>query len=337
MDLKTNYLGMTLKHPLVPSASPLSHDLDGLRRLEDAGASAVVMFSLFEEQLHLESEALHNLLDYGRESVSDVTSYWRELPNYASGPDRYLELINKAKETLELPIIGSLNCTSLGGWVDFAALIQEAGADALELNLYHIPTNPEVSASEQEAQYIEIIKAIRAHVSIPLAVKLHPFFSSLPHTAQQLAQHGANGLVLFNRFYQPDFDLDTLDVAPRLVLSTSDDLRLPLWWTSILYAKIEADLAITSGVHNHLDVLKAMMAGACVAMMASELLRHGLGRIPIILNDLQRWMEEHEYESIQQMQGSMSHHNVRQPQAFERVNYMRVLHSYNEDPTGRFG
>jgi dihydroorotate dehydrogenase (fumarate) len=335
MNLKTKYLGMNLKHPLVPSASPLSHDLDSLRRLEDAGASAVVMFSLFEEQLHIESQALHNLLDYGRESVADVTSYWPELPEYASGPDQYLELINKAKETLDIPIIGSLNCNSLGGWVDFARLIEEAGANALELNIYHIPTDPQVSASAQEAQYIEMIKAVRAHTSIPLAVKLHPFFSSLPHTAQQLAEHGANGLVLFNRFYQPDFDLDTLEVAPRLVLSTSDDLRLPLWWTSILYGKIQADLAITSGVHNHLGVLKAMMAGARVAMMASELLRHGIGRIQQILNDLQRWMEEHEYESIQQMQGSMSHQNVRLPEAFERVNYMRVLRSYNEDPTGR--
>lgn len=335
MNLKTKYLGMNLKHPLVPSASPLSHDIDSLRRLEDAGASAVVMFSLFEEQLHIESQALHNLLDYGRESVADVTSYWPELPEYASGPDQYLELINKAKETLDIPIIGSLNCNSLGGWVDFASLIEEAGANALELNIYHIPTDPQVSASAQEAQYIEMIKAVRAHTSIPLAVKLHPFFSSLPHTAQQLAEHGANGLVLFNRFYQPDFDLDTLEVAPRLVLSTSDDLRLPLWWTSILYGKIQADLAITSGVHNHLGVLKAMMAGARVAMMASELLRHGIGRIQQILNDLQRWMEEHEYESIQQMQGSMSHQNVRLPEAFERVNYMRVLRSYNEDPTGR--
>lgn len=335
MDLKTKYLGMNLAHPLVPSASPLSHSLDGLRKLEDAGASAVVMFSLFEEQLQIESESLHHLLDYGKESVGEVTSYWPELPEYATGPDQYLELINRAKETLDIPIIASLNCNSLGGWIEFAQLIEEAGANALELNIYHIPTDPTVSASEQEAQYIEMIKSVRAHTSLPLAVKLHPFFSSLPHMAHQLAQHGADGLVLFNRFYQPDFDLEALEVAPKLVLSTTDELRLPLWWTSILYGKVNADLAITSGIHDHLGALKAMMAGARIAMMASELLRNGLGRIRAILQEIQRWMEEHEYESIQQMQGSMSHQNVRVPEAFERVNYMRVLRSYNDDPTGQ--
>ena len=336
MDLSTRYLGLRLAHPLVASASPLSYSLDGIRRLEDAGVSAIVMFSLFEEQLQMESEALHSLLDYGSESVSDVSSYWPEMPDYATGPDQYLSLIADAKAATRIPIIGSLNCTSEGGWVEFAGLFEEAGADAIELNIYHIPTDPTHSGAALEERYLSMIRAVRAATKLPLAIKLHPFFSSLPYTARQMAAAGADGLVLFNRFYQPDFDLERLDVTPTLRLSHAEELRLPLWWISILYGRVEADLALTTGVHDEIAVLKAMMAGARVAMMASTLLRNGLQRVGEILAALQRWMQEHEYTSIQQMQGSMSHQNVRVPEAFERINYMRVLNAYSDDPTGRW-
>lgn len=335
MDLSTQYMGMTLKSPIVPSASPLSREIDRVRAMEDAGAGAVVFFSLFEEQLQMESQTLTHTFDLGSESFSEVSSFWPELPDYAVGPDAYLELLRRAKEAVDIPIIGSLNCATIGGWTEYAAMLVQAGADAIELNIYHIPTDPHMRGDRVEQLYVDILVELKKYISVPLAIKLHPFFSSIPHMAHQLAGFGADALVLFNRFYQPDFDLDKLEVTPGLVLSNSHELRLPLRWVSILFDRVDADLAITTGIHDHIDLLKAMMAGARVGMMASALLKHGIPHITTTLEDLRTWMEEHEYESIEQMQGSMSHQNVPDPFAFERTNYMKVLQSYHVDPTGQ--
>jgi len=334
VDLTTRYLGLDLKHPVVPSASPLSQSLDGIRRLEDAGASAVVMYSLFEEQLIHESLSLEHYLSYGAESFAEALSYFPEPQDYNVGPEGYLELIRQAKEAVDVPIIGSLNGTSPGGWTHYAKLIQEAGADALELNIYHVATDPSLSGDAVEQLYCDVLRDVREMVSIPVAVKLSPYFSSMGHMAHKLTRSGADGLVLFNRFYQPDFDLEELEVGPHLVLSSSDELRLPLRWIAILYGRIPADFALTTGVHNHLDVLKAMMAGANVAMLASELLKSGVWRITDIVDAMTLWMEEHEYVSVAQMRGSMSQQHVSDPDAFERANYMRTLQSFRFDPTG---
>lgn len=334
MDLSTQYLGMQLKHPIVPSASPLSEDLESIKRLEEAGAAAVVMYSLFEEQINYESSQLDHYLAYGAESFAEALSYFPEMESYNVGPDEYLELIRRAKETVGIPIIGSLNGVSSGGWVRYARLIQQAGADALELNIYYIPADPAISGAEIEAMYLDVVHQVTHSVDIPVAVKIGPFFSSMAHMARRLSEAGAKGLVLFNRFYQPDFDLENLEVVPNLKLSDSDELRLPLRWVAILYGRVPVDFAITGGVHTYRDVLKAMMAGANVAMMASALLRNGPGRIQQILEEMTRWMSEYEYESIRQMQGSMSQRNVAEPAAFERANYMKVLDSYRPDPTG---
>ena len=328
-DLTTSYLGMTMKNPLVASASPISKKLEGIRKLEDAGVSAVVMYSLFEEQIVHESQALNYFLDRGTESFAEALTYFPDLDTYNVGPEKYLELIHKAKQSVQIPIIGSLNGITGGGWVEYARRIEEAGADALELNIYDVPTDVNMSAAELEISYVELVKEIDKQVRIPVAVKLSPYFSSLPHFAAQLAAAGADGLVLFNRFYQPDLDIETLEVAPNLVLSTSNDLRLPLRWVAILAGKINADLALSSGVHAATDVVKAMMAGAKVAMTTSELLAHGVGRAAEMLNDLQAWMDEYEYTSIQQMQGSMSMKSVENPSSFERANYMKALTSFD--------
>jgi dihydroorotate dehydrogenase (fumarate) len=333
MDLTTTYMGMTLKHPLAASASPLSHTLSGIRHLEDAGAAAVVLFSLFEEQIVQESRALDHFLSYGTESQAEALSYLPEAPQYRIGPDAYLELIRKARESVQIPVIASLNGISKGGWTEYARLMEQAGAQGLELNIYYIPTSPEVSGEQIERRYLDVLKEVRANVSIPLAIKIGPYFSSLAHMANRFAHAGADALVLFNRFYQPDFDLENLEVAPGLELSRSYDMRLPLHWTAILYGTVPVDFAITSGIHSYQDVLKAMMAGANVAMMASELLAHGLGRIDEILDEITRWMTEYEYESIRQMQGSMSQRNVSNPAAYERVNYIKALQSFRPDPT----
>lgn len=334
MDLSTTYLGLNLNHPVVPSASPLSQSLDGIRRLEDAGASAIVMYSLFEEQIVGESHLLDHYLTYGTESFAEALNYFPEMDNYNVGPEAYLELIRNAKSAVDIPIIGSLNGTSAGGWVEYARYIQEAGADALELNIYYVATDPMWSGSEVEQMYLDVVRSVKANVTIPVAVKVGPYFSSFANMAYRLAEAGADGLVVFNRFYQPDFDLDHLTVVPNLVLSSQHELRLPLRWVAILYGRIPADLAITSGVHTHEDVLKGMMAGAKVTMLASELLRNGIHRIAEIVNAMDRWMEEYEYESVAQMQGSMSQQNVADPAAFERANYMKVLQSWQFDPTG---
>lgn len=332
MDLTTTYLGLTLRNPLVASASILSEKVDNIVRMAEAGAAAVVMHSLFEEQITGESEALDHFLSYGEATSPEAMSYFPDLGTFV-GPDEYLDHIRRAKEQVDIPIIGSLNGVSVGGWVEYARQIQQAGADALELNIYYIPTHPDLTGSEVEQMYLDVLQAVKETVSIPVAVKISPFFSALPNMAKRLAEAGADGLVLFNRFYQPDFDLEHLEVVPRLVLSTSDELRLPLRWVAILYGRVDVDFAITTGVHTHIDVLKGLMAGANVTMMASALLRNGIGHMRRVLNDLVTWMEAHEYESVGQMIGSLSQKNVSNPAAFERANYMKVLHSWRPDPT----
>jgi len=328
MNLTTNYLGMFLKNPLVASSSPLSRNVDSIRRLEDAGAAAVVMYSLFEEQIGFESYYLDYHLTQGIDTYAESVSYFPDMQSYNVGPDEYLDLIRKAKAAVEIPIVGSLNGASVGGWTDYAALIEDAGADALELNIYYLPANKDITGFEVEELYVDILTAVRQVVSIPVAVKLSPFFSSVANMASRLAAHGADGLVLFNRFYQPDFDLENLEVTPHLVLSNSDDLRLPLRWVAILYGRLQTDLAITTGIHSAHDVIKGLMAGAKVTMMASELLQNGVRRIAQVLNELVEWLNEHEYESVMQMIGSMSQKHCAEPAAFERANYMKMLQSF---------
>lgn len=335
MDLTTTYLGMTLKNPIVPSASPLSRHIDTIRRMEDEGAAAVVMYSLFEEQITAESRQLHHYLDYGAESFAEALTYFPDLDHYNVGPEEYLNLVSRAKQAVNIPVIGSLNGISTGGWISYAQRIEQAGADALELNVYYIPTDPDLSGVDVERMYLDVVRAVKQSVTIPIAVKLSPFFSATANMAKRLAEAGADALVLFNRFYQPDFDLEAVEVVPNLVLSTSHELRLPLRWVAILYGRVPVDLAITSGIHTHEDVLKGLMAGAKVTMMTSELLQNGLSRIREILNNLVAWMEEHEYESVRQMQGSMSQLHVADPAAFERANYMKVLESWRPDPMGQ--
>jgi dihydroorotate dehydrogenase (fumarate) len=328
MDLSTEYMGLTLKNPIVPSSSPLSHSVASIRQMEDAGAAAVVMYSLFEEQITLESFYLDFYLSHGTDSYAESLNYFPEMKGYNVGPDEYLDLIRQAKQAVEIPIIGSLNGISTGGWIDYACLIEEAGADALELNVYYIPTSTYMTGTEVEYLYTDILSDVKKVVSIPVAMKLSPYFSSTAHMASQLAERGADALVLFNRFYQPDFDLEKLEVVPRLVLSDSDDLRLPLCWVAILFGRLDLDFAITSGIHTFRDVLKSLMAGARVAMMASELLKNGPQRIGEILVEMEQWMQENEYESVSQMTGSLSQKNVAEPSAFERANYMKMLASY---------
>jgi dihydroorotate dehydrogenase (fumarate) len=286
------------------------------------------MYSLFEEQIGFDSYYIDYHLTQGIDSYAESLSYFPDMQSYNVGPDQYLNLIRRAKETVSIPIIGSLNGTSVGGWTDYATLIEEAGADALELNVYYLPTHPDITGVEVERLYFDILSAVRQAVTIPIAVKLSPFFSSVANMAGRLADHGADGLVLFNRFYQPDFDLENLEVAPRLVLSNSDDLRLPLRWVAILYGRVSADLAITTGIHTSHDVIKGLMAGAKVTMMASELLQKGVRRIGQVLNELVTWLNEHEYESVMQMIGAMSQKHCAEPAAFERANYMKMLQSY---------
>lgn len=327
-NLTTNYLGMTLKNPLVPSSSPQMQKLDNIKRMEDAGAAAVVLHSLFEEQIARESFALDHYLNYGSESFAEALTYFPEMLGYNRGAQGYLEHIRKVKESVDIPVIGSLNGFSSGGWIEFAKEIQDAGADALELNMYYIAADPAFTSTMVETMYLELVREIVKSVRIPVAVKLSHFFTAFVNMAQRIAWAGAEGLVLFNRFYQPDFDLETLEVVPSLDLSHSKELRLRLQWTAMVYGRVEADLAITGGVHTAEDVLKCMMAGANVAMLTSVLLERGIEYLSTILEDLNFWMQEHEYESIQQMRGSMSYKSVAHPAAFERANYMRVLQAY---------
>ncbi len=329
VDLSTSYLGLSLKNPVVASASPISKKLSGIRSLEDAGASAVVMYSLFEEQIVHDSLALDHFLNRGTESYAESLTYFPDLGNYNVGPEEYLDLIQKAKQSVEIPVIASLNGVSTGGWIEYAKKIEQAGADALELNVYYIPTDVTLSSQDLEQAYVDLVKDVRAQIHIPLAVKLSPFITALPNMASRLIGAGANGLVLFNRFIQPDLDIETLEVTPSLVLSNPNELRLPLRWTAILYGRVQADLAVTSGVHTAQDVLKSMMAGANVTMLASALLQRGTRHVSEILTDMQAWMETFEYQSIQQMRGSMSQQAVAEPAAFERANYMKALQSFD--------
>ncbi len=329
-DLTTTYLGLQLKNPLVASASPLSKKMDSVRRIEDAGAAALVMYSLFEEQITHDSQELDHYLERGTHSFAESLSYFPDLNYLNLGPEPYLEHLHKIKQEVSIPVIGSLNGISSGGWVEYDHRIEQAGADALELNIYYLPTDPDITGAELEEDYVQLVRDVRAKVKLPIAVKLSPYFTALPNLAKRIVAAGADALVLFNRFYQPDFDLEELEVVPNLVLSTSHELRLPLRWIAILYGRIQADFALTSGVHTAQVVIKAMMAGANVAMMTSTLLENGVGRIMHILTDLQEWMEEHEYESIEQMRGSMSQQAVTEPAAFERANYIKALNTFDQ-------
>jgi dihydroorotate dehydrogenase (fumarate) len=328
IDLTTRYLGLTLKNPLVASASPLCEDIGNIRRMEDAGASAVVLHSLFEEQITLESHDLDRYLTHGAESFAEALTYFPDMTEYSLGPEGYLDHLRRAKAAVDIPIIGSLNGVSTGGWTRYARKIEEAGADALELNVYFIPTDAEMTGAEVEQIYVDLVRDVKASIRIPVAVKLGHAFSAMANMGRRLDEAGANGLVLFNRFYQPDFDLEHLEVTPTLTLSSSYELLLRIHWVAILFGHIQPDLAVTGGIHTALDVLKAMMAGARVAMMTSALLKHGIDHLAAVQKELVTWMEEHEYESIRQMQGSMSYRSVAEPAAFERANYMRVLRSY---------
>jgi dihydroorotate dehydrogenase (fumarate) len=331
MDITTTYLGLELKSPLVPSASPLSENVDNIKFMEDAGAAAVVMHSLFEEQLRLEQYELHHHLSYGTESFAEALTYFPEPKNFRIGPEEYLEHIRKAKEQVDIPIIASLNGSSVGGWTNYARQIEQAGASALELNIYYVPTDPDLTSQEIEQTYIDILTAVKAAITIPVAVKLSPFLTNTANMAKRLDQAGADGLVLFNRFYQPDINLEQLEVEPHVLLSTPQAMRLPLRWIAILYGHISGSLGATSGIHNALDVVKMLMVGADVTMLCSVLLRHGINHIQCLETDLREWMETHEYESVRQMQGSMSQRNCPNPSAFERAQYMKALQTYNPE------
>jgi len=328
MDLSTTYLGLNLKSPIVPSAGPLSTNIDNIKAMEDAGAGAVVLYSLFEEEIEHEAEELdHYTLD-NTDSFPEAQSFFPIPYDIKIGGEEYLNHVRKAKEAVNIPVIGSLNGKKLGGWVDYAKKIEQAGADALELNIYILSANSNKTSSTIENSYLEIVKSVLKGISIPVAVKLHPFFTSVSELAGQLDNVGVKGLVLFNRFYQPDIDLDNLEVVPNVLLSTPMDLRLPLRWTAILYGQVKADLAATSGIYSGQDALKMIMAGSKVTQMLSCLLKNGIPHIKVVINEMVQWMEEHEYDSLNTMRGSMSYVNIADPAQFERANYMKVLHSY---------
>jgi len=328
VDLKTTYLGLELKNPIVASSSPLSEKVEKVQALEEAGVAAVVMYSLFEEQIIHESLELDHYLNRDAESYSEALSYFPEVGRYTLGPDAYIQQVKNLKAAVNIPVIGSLNGVSSGGWIEYAQKIEAVGADAIELNLYYLPTDLDLSSAELEKAYITLVNNICNKISIPVAVKLSASITAIPNFARRLVDAGAKGLVLFNRFYQPDFDLEKLEVVPNLILSTPSELRLPLRWIAILYGRVNADFALTSGVHKSTDLIKAMMAGAKVTMLASSLLKKGPKRAAKILANIEIWLEENEYESIRQMQGSMSQQSIADPSAFERANYMKVLNSF---------
>jgi dihydroorotate dehydrogenase (fumarate) len=327
-DLSTTYLGLKLKNPLVVSSNPLTEKPETAKLLESAGAAALVAPSLFEEQVVRTSLELDYFLSKGTDSFAEALTFLPEVGRYSIGPEAYVDRIKALKKAVHIPVFGSLNGVSSGGWIDYAHKIEEAGADALELNLYYLPTNSDLTSINIEDNYVKLVSDIRRKVRIPIAIKLSPFFTSLPNLALRLVDAGANGLVLFNRFYQPDFDLKKLEVIPTLTLSNSNELRMPLHWIAILYGRIKADLALTSGVNMGEDIIKAMMAGANVAMLASAVLREGPVKVTSLINEVLEWMQVNDYESIEQMRGSMSQRNVTEPAAFERVNYIKVLNSY---------
>jgi dihydroorotate dehydrogenase (fumarate) len=328
IDLRTTFMGLQLKNPIVASASPLCDSVDKIRLLEDHGIAAVVLPSLFEEQLIVESESVDEDLSRGAETFPEAASFLPDLQDYNLGPDGYLELIRKAKESVRVPVIGSLNGVSPSGWIRYARDMQQAGADAIELNIYSLVTDPSRTAAQVEEGYCDLVRQMRQSLTIPIAVKLSHFFSAVANFACRMDASGANALVLFNRFYQPDLDIEQLEVVPSLTLSHPTELLLRLHWVAIIHGHIRADVAITGGVHSAQDVLKSMMVGARVAMMTSALLRYGVAHLDTVRAGIIRWMEEHEYESIRQMCGSMSQRNVPNPADYERANYMRVLSSY---------
>jgi dihydroorotate dehydrogenase (fumarate) len=331
VDIRTTYLGLDLKNPLVLSACPLSLTADALKQAEDAGLGAAVMPSLFEEQIVHEETALSDMQDFGTESFAEALTYFPEPQEYRTGPENYLDTIEKARKSVSIPVIASLNGTSMGGWIRYGKLMQDAGADALELNIYFVATDPEMTSGEIEERYVDLVAAVKESLSIPLAVKIGPFFSGLPHLAMRLVEAGADGLVLFNRYLEPDIDLEELHFKPSLLLSTRDELRLPLRWIAVLRDHVTASLAATSGVHYTEDVIKALLVGADVTMMASVLLQRGVGYVGQMLEELQSWLEENEYESVEQLKGSMSRIRCDDPSALERANYTKALVSY----TGR--
>ena len=328
MNLTTTYLGFKLRTPLVPSASPLSEKLDNIKRMEEAGASAIVFHSLFEEQVRSDRHDLQYYLEQGTESYAESLTYFPKREDFKVGPEAYLDHIAAAKAAVHIPIIGSLNATTFGGWTKYAKRIEEAGADALELNIYNVPTDPGRSSEDIENEYLIILASIKAQVNIPVAVKLSPYFTNFTHFARRADSHGANALVLFNRFYQPDIELETLETSPNILLSTPMAMRLPMRWIAILYGRIGANLAATSGIHRATDALKLLMAGADVTMLCSVLLRRGIEHIKVIEHAIREWMEEHGYESLEQLKGSMSQKNCPDPSAFERAQYMRALATY---------
>jgi dihydroorotate dehydrogenase (fumarate) len=329
MDLTTTYLGLKLRSPLVVgAAASLTEDIDNLKRMEDVGAAAVVLHSLFEEQLRQEQFELHHHLEYGTESFAEALTYFPEPEIFHVGPEEYLNHIRKAKEMVGIPIIASLNGSTLGGWTEYARQIEQAGADALELNIYYVPTDMDLTGAQVEQNYLEILRAVKAAVTIPVAIKLSPYFSNMANMAKQLTEAGADGLVLFNRFYQPDIDIEALEVEPNVLLSTPQAMRLPMRWIAILYGRISVDLAATSGIHKANDVLKMLMAGANITMLVSALLRHGIEHLETVEREMRHWMEEHEYESVKQMQGSMSQINCPDETAFERAQYMKAVQTY---------
>jgi dihydroorotate dehydrogenase (fumarate) len=328
-DLRTRYLGLELANPIVPSASTLSARVDNLKRLQDAGAAAVVMQSLFEEQIEHEELEIHRMLETGSHSNPESITHFPELEDYNTGPDEYLRHLESCKKELGIPVIGSLNGASEGGWIRYAKLIQDAGADALELNVYFIAADPDESGWQVERRYLDLVSAVRDSVSIPLAVKIGPYFSSLANFALQLVEAGADGLVLFNRFLQPDIDLETLEVDPTLHLSTPDELRLPLRWIGILHGRVDCSLAATTGVHTAEDAVKLLLAGADVTMMASALFRNGPEHVATVLAGVREWLDEYGYLSVEQLKGSVSQTNVANPAAFARSNYMQMLVNYS--------
>ncbi|MBZ0298995.1 MAG: dihydroorotate dehydrogenase-like protein [Anaerolineae bacterium] len=329
MDITTTYLGLNLRSPLVVSASPLSEKIENIQRMQDAGAGAVVLYSLFEEQIEREQLELQHHLTFGTESFPEALTYFPEPPSFKLGPEEYLNHIRRVKGSVDIPVIASLNGSSIGGWTGFARDMQQAGADALELNIYYIPTDPNLTAEAVEQTYVRIVTAVKEAVTIPVAIKLGPYFSSLANMAKRLDEAGADGLVLFNRFYQPDFDLDEMEVRPNVLLSTPQASRLPLRWIAILYGTIKADMAATSGIHTGKDAVKMLLAGANVTMMASALLSRGIEHLKTVEAELREWMAEKEYDSVEQMRGAMSQKNVAQPSAFERAQYMRALTTYD--------
>lgn len=328
MDLTTRYMGLELKHPIVASASPLSESLDGIKQLEDANAAAVVMFSLYEEQIRQESEAFDYFMEHGTLSFAESLSYFPEIDDQPAGPDNYLDLVRRASEAVDIPVIASLNCVSSEGWIDYARQLQGAGASGLELNIYAIEANLAVSGREVEQRYLDILRLVKSSVSIPVALKLSPFFSAIGHMAKQLDDAGADALVLFNRFYQPDLDIDHLEVAPTLRLSQAGEIRLPLLWIALLHGNVSASLGATRGVETAVEVIKYILAGADVVMSASALLRNGPRYLGNLVDGLSEWMDERGFRSLGQMRGVMSRGKVKNPKAFERANYIKVLESY---------